>query len=87
MPDPQKDNLETRCPRLGSIISFRYCLISGEDDMPCFKVFDCWWEIFDVDAYLKQHLPADVYGMLATARPRPKVASIVEIAQKAMKNK
>ncbi|MFW6334283.1 MAG: hypothetical protein ACOC0W_03355 [Desulfosalsimonas sp.] len=87
MNDPRKDNLEIRCPRLGTVIAFRYCMISGEDDMPCFKIFDCWWEIFDVEAYLRENLPPQVYRALAESRPRPKVASIVEIAEKAMKKK
>ena len=87
MSDPGKDNLEIRCPRLGSVIPFRYCLISGEDSLPCFKIMDCWWEIFDVDAYLKANLPADVYNSLLSARPKPKVASIVEIAEQAKRKK
>jgi hypothetical protein len=82
-----KDDLEIRCPRLGSIIPFRYCLISGEDSMPCFKIMDCWWEIFDVDSYLKQRLPAEVYQSLLAARPKPKVASIVRIAEQAKTKK
>ncbi|MFW6011795.1 MAG: hypothetical protein ACOC8R_01800 [Desulfosalsimonas sp.] len=85
--DPKKDNREIRCPRLGSIIPFRYCLISGEDSMPCFKIMDCWWEIFDVDSYLKENLPEDVYQSLASAKSKPKVASIVEIAEEAMKKR
>ncbi len=87
MPDPEKDNLEIRCPRLGSIIPFRYCMISGEQDMPCFKILDCWWEVFDVAGYLRENLPEEIYAELASARPKPKVASIVEIAREAMKRK
>lgn len=81
----EKENLERRCPRLGSMIAFRYCLISGEDSMPCHKIFDCWWEIFDVDAYLKARLPEPVYNDLVSAKPKEKVASIVEIAEAAKK--
>lgn len=87
MSDPQKDNLEIRCPRLGSIIPFRYCLISGPDSLPCFKILDCWWEIFDVDAYLKENLPAETYNSLVTKPPKPKVATIVEIAEQAKRKK
>ncbi|MCF8025030.1 MAG: hypothetical protein K9J79_11155 [Desulfobacteraceae bacterium] len=49
--------------------------------MPCFKILDCWWEIFDVAAYLKENLPAGVYDKLITAQPKPRVATIVEIAE------
>ena len=81
----EKEKLEIRCPRQGSAIPFKYCMISGDDSMPCMKIMDCWWETFDVDAYLKANLPAAVYNMLVTARPKAKVASIVEIAEKAQK--
>lgn len=85
MIDHEKDNLQRRCPRLGSIIAFKYCLISGEDSLPCGKIFDCWWEIFDVDQYLKANLPEAVYNSLLTEKPKEKVASIVEIADAAKK--
>jgi len=90
MDDKDINNLERRCPRLGSKISFRYCLISGEDDNPCWKIFDCWWEYFDVAAYLKANLPAEMFEQLArqaaTTQAKNKLASIVEIAEQA-KNK
>lgn len=84
------DNLERRCPRLGSKITFRYCLISGDDDNPCWKIFDCWWEQFDVESYLKANLPAEMFTQLfekAASQPKNKVASIVEIAEQAQKKK
>ncbi|MFP3980561.1 MAG: hypothetical protein ACLFUY_04140 [Desulfobacterales bacterium] len=87
MSDPNIDNMELRCPRLGSLIPFRYCLISGEGDLPCMKIMDCWWEFFDVDAYLKENLPAEAYNKLVTAQPRSKVATIVEIAEEAKRKK
>lgn len=77
------DKLERRCPRLGSTITFEYCLISGEDDGVCWKIRDCWWEIFDVESYLKANLPEAVFNRLVTARPGNKVASILEIIEKA----
>ncbi|HMA85471.1 MAG TPA: hypothetical protein VKN73_07195 [Desulfosalsimonadaceae bacterium] len=88
--DKDFDNLERRCPRLGSKITFRYCLISGEDDNPCWKIFDCWWEQFDVASYLKAHLPAEVFEKLvetAAVQPKNKLTSIVEIAEQAKQQK
>ncbi len=77
------DNLERRCPRLGSAIPFKYCMISGEDSLPCWKIRDCWWEIFDVDAYLKANVPEPVYKQLVAAKPKEKVASLLEIIEQA----
>ncbi|MFP4225584.1 MAG: hypothetical protein ACLFRF_02555 [Desulfobacterales bacterium] len=90
MDDNSINNLERRCPRLGSKISFRYCLISGDDDNPCWKIFDCWWEQFDVESYLKANLPAEVFEQLvekAADQPKNKLTSIVEIAEQAKKRK
>ena len=90
MDDTSINNLERRCPRLGSKISFRYCLISGDDDNPCWKIFDCWWEQFDVESYLKANLPAEVLEQLvekAADQPKNKLTSIVEIAEQAKKRK
>ena len=83
MRDPEKENQKCRCPRLGSLIPFKYCMMSGEDSLPCFKILDCWWQIFDVESYLKENVPAEILDPLVSARPKEKVASIVEMAQKA----
>ncbi len=87
MSDQDIEKLETRCPRLGSPISFQYCLISGEDDAICWKVLDCWWEIFDVEGYLKKNMSeTDFNELMARAeKPKNKISSIIEIAEKAKK--
>jgi hypothetical protein len=81
------EDLERRCPRLGSIIPFKYCLISGPDDGICWKVLDCWWEIFDVEAFLKKNLsPANFADLMARAeKPANKVGSLIEIIERAKK--
>ena len=87
MPHNEIENRERRCPRLGSPISFRYCLISGEDDSVCWKVLDCWWETFDVEAYLRANMPEDAFNqLLAIAdKPKNKICSILEIVEQAKK--
>ena len=87
MTDPTIENLEIRCPRLGSPITFQYCLISGEDDSICWKILDCWWERFDVESYLKSNMSEAecTYLMARAEKPKNKVSSIVEIAEKAKK--
>jgi hypothetical protein len=83
--------LERRCPRLGSRITFAYCLQGGEDAAsPCWKSYDCWWEIFDVAAYLEAHLPEDTLQRLsakAQGPPPNKLLSIVDIARQAKEQK
>jgi len=77
------NGLERRCPRLGGPVSFRYCRTNGEDGLPCWKIFDCWWESFDVVAYLKKSLPKDTFKRLVNAKPKPKIVSLVELIEQA----
>ncbi len=87
MTDPTIENLERRCPRLGSPITFQYCLISGEDDTICGKILDCWWERFDVENYLKNNMSAAEFNSLMARAEKPpnKISSIVEIVEAAKK--
>lgn len=76
--------LERRCPRLGGDVSFGYCKACGEDKTPCFKVLDCWWERFDVVAYLQACLSTDAFSALCAQRTPPdKVTSLVDLIRQA----
>jgi hypothetical protein len=79
--------LERRCPRLGGPVPFNYCTTCDENRQPCFKIIDCWWETFDVVRYLKDHLSKEQFHRLNVATPRPKIASLIELIEKAKKNK
>ena len=83
--DKKQAELVRRCPRLGNPVPFNYCEVCGDDQQPCFKILDCWWEHFDVVRYLKDHLPEDQFNQLMTARPRPKVTSLIELIEQAKK--
>ena len=80
---PSPDPLQRRCPRLGGTIDFAYCRGQGEDQLPCFKVLDCWWEIFDVVGFFQSRLSQADFQRIAMARPKPKIASILEIIEDA----
>jgi len=82
----ESDCPSIRCPRLGSDVPFYYCRKVGENGLPCFKVFDCWWEIFDVVAYLKDELSPEDFEKLKGAKPKEKVLSLLEIIEQAKKN-
>lgn len=84
--DPKTpDDLTRRCPRLGGTVDFGYCRTLGENSLPCFKVLDCWWEIFDVVAFFRQNLSEADFQKIADARPKPKITSILEIVAEARK--
>ncbi len=77
------DKCERRCPRLGSVVHFGYCRTCASERQPCFKVFDCWWEQFDVTAYFKQHLSAEAFDRLAQTKAPDKVSSLLDLIQQA----
>ncbi len=83
--DISNDNRERRCPRLGGQVSFQYCRQEGEDDLPCWKVIDCWWEYFGIVAFLKKNLSEDQFKRLLTFRPKSKVSSLIEMSEQARK--
>ncbi len=80
------DRFERRCPRLGGSVELSYCKICGEDRSPCFKIFDCWWEIFDIVSHLKETMPEKKFKELVDKKPRPKITSIVELVREIQKN-
>ncbi|HIJ57415.1 MAG TPA: hypothetical protein HPQ03_15015 [Deltaproteobacteria bacterium] len=84
-----KDHLTRRCPRLGGPVSFRYCRLSSGENRPCFKIFDCWWESFDVVSHMKSNLPEEQFEELLNdrCRPKPKLSSLVELIQQAKDQK
>ncbi|MBC2711573.1 MAG: hypothetical protein HGJ94_11470 [Desulfosarcina sp.] len=77
------DKLERRCPRLGGDVAFGYCKVCGEEKTPCHKVFDCWWERFDVVAHMKACLSPEAFDALCASRPQPKMASLVDLIRQA----
>ena len=81
--DESKDQLERRCPRLGGSITFQYCRLCGDAGLPCWKIFDCWWEVFDITDFLKENLPGDAFDRLVDAKPKPKISSLVELIEQA----
>jgi hypothetical protein len=75
--------LQRRCPRLGGPVTFGYCRHAESRRNPCFKVFDCWWDHFDVVAYFRQRLSPDDFNNLCNARPPEKTASLLDMIRQA----
>ena len=64
-------------------MSFEYCLESGEEELPCGKVVDCWWEYFDILEYLRSRFSEEDFNRLVNSPPKPKVTSLVELIKQA----
>lgn len=79
----ENDDMQRRCPRLGGPVSFQYCRTCETDSKPCFKVMDCWWETFDIAAFVEANYPEEVCRKLAQTRPNPKVNQLLELIEAA----
>lgn len=86
MVEQDESGLTRRCPRLGGPVTFQYCRESARDTLPCWKILECWWEIFDVAAYLKERLSDADFDRLVSAKPKPKIVSLLELIEKAKEN-
>ena len=78
--DPPADEFQIRCPRLGDLISFSYCLREN-NGLPCTKTLDCWHQYFDVESFLKERLTDDEWKKVFVAPAKPKIISLVEMIE------
>ena len=80
---PNTDDRQRRCPRLGGPVTFHYCRQAGEDHLPCLQLEACWWQIFDIGAWLQDNLDAACLDRWRAARPKPKMTQILELIEEA----
>jgi hypothetical protein len=74
-----------RCRRLGHEVAFGYCR-QETAGKPCRLILDCWWEQFDVRAFLQAHLPTETMAEVERAGaspPPPKVLCLLDMIQQA----
>ncbi len=81
------DCMERRCPRLGGPVTFHYCRNCPDTGGFCPKTADCWWEYFDIAAYMKQYLSEDELKALTEKKFKPRVTSLLEMIQEAIKSR
>ena len=76
------EELESRCPRLGGTVPFRYCMAPAEPTA-CPKILDCWWEVFDVTSYLKARLSEeDFLRVVNNRKPPSRMNTILDLVEK-----
>ena len=83
MADPitEHDSLKRRCPMLGHDLAFSYCRAPGRE-LPCGKIFDCWWETFDVESFVRAHFTEEQVGQILAPR-EDKLVSLLEQIERA----
>lgn len=75
------DNEKLYCRMLGHHLTFEYCRKTAEG-IPCRKIFDCWYNTFDIEKFMKANFSEDqIKAVLAP--PKPKMTSLIELIQKA----
>ena len=78
------DAKKRRCPMLGHELTFAYCREPGRET-PCAKIFDCWWERFDITGFIRAHYPPEAIAKILEPK-QPKVASLYDIVRKVQKH-
>jgi len=81
------DHLKRRCPILGGPVTFQYCRRYEGENQPCGRVFDCWWEYFDIVNYMRSCLSQSQFEALCKKRPKPKISSLLELIARAKSSK
>ncbi len=80
------DHKLIRCPKLGDEMTFAYCLQEA-GDLPCARTIPCWQGAFDVTAVLKESLTPGDWERYVNVQPKDKVTSLIEIIEKAKRQK
>ena len=76
-------DLHLRCCRLGHEVNFGYCRQESRGK-PCRLILDCWWERFDVRAFLQAHLSEEQMSDVeraGTSPPPAKVLSLLDMVK------
>jgi hypothetical protein len=78
------DRQKTYCRMLGHEVPFEYCR-KGISELPCRRVCDCWFQQFDIQAYMRAHFTEE--QIMSLQQPaKPKVVSLVELIRQARDN-
>ena len=79
---PPDDDFEIRCPKLGHQIYYSYCANENQG-VPCYRTLDCWFEHFEVAAFLQKTLTPAQWKAAFANPPKPKMISLIELIEQA----
>lgn len=76
--DEQKYNqISGYCRKLGHHLKFEYCR-TEQGNAPCTRILDCWFEKFDVQAFMAEHHPSKADTQRTATIPN-KAQTLVEL--------
>ena len=77
----EHDKQHGYCPRLGHHLHFNYCR-AEKDGTPCSKIYDCWFEKFDIQSYMQQNF-AEIDRARQAATAPNKMFILLDLIKKA----
>ena len=80
----QNDHRCLRCRMLGHEVKFSYCRQPGRE-IPCGKIFDCWFETFDVKEFIHSHYTQEQIQQILAPAPA-KMSSLLDLIRQAQNN-
>nr|HID58295.1 hypothetical protein [Desulfobacterales bacterium] len=84
--DELYDQLETRCPKLGSQVRFYYCR-REDDDLPCQRIFSCWEWRFPVREFIKTKLSKEDWKRHFNKPPKDRLTTLLELVEEAKRRR
>lgn len=79
----EHDNRVIYCRMLGHQVPFSYCR-QGASGQPCRRIFDCWFQTFDIETFIQAHFTqSHIEAFLTPAKP--KLTTLLELIQQAKK--
>jgi len=75
------DDKTSYCRILGHYVPFRYCR-AVNDEIPCRKIKDCWFEKLDIDRYITENYTESERERMF-ASPPEKIFTLVDLIKKA----
>ncbi len=79
----QYDDQEGYCRMLGHRLPFRYCRNANNDELPCRKIVDCWYDVFPVLEFLAGNYSEEELKEAFGAQPKTRMATLIEIINRA----
>ncbi len=77
----QYDSEQGYCRKLGHHLNFQYCR-TERNGKPCIKIFDCWFEKFDIKTFMRENFTSEEIEALNSATP-PKTNTLLNLIQQA----
>jgi len=78
------DSSQQYCRMLGHKVPFAYCR-SMNNELPCRNTLDCWKNVFPVEDFVNHFYSKEEISLFLEP-PKPKLAQIFEIMEKAKKS-